>query len=133
MTTDDEYNGYRLPAGAVVIGNTWWALSRMPVSMPLLFTHSSRAILHDEESYPDPFSFKPERFIKDGKLNPEVQDPEVAAFGFGRRICPGRHMATATIWMAVASILAAFKITKAIDEDGNIIEPSGEYSSGLGR
>lgn len=29
----------------------------------------------------------PERFLtSDGKLNPTVQDPELAAFGYGRRI-----------------------------------------------
>lgn len=44
----------------------------------------SRAILHDEKDSPDPGKFKPERFIKDGKLNPDVRDPD-AAFGFGRR------------------------------------------------
>lgn len=40
---------------------------------------------HDEEDYPDPFEFKPERYFKDGKLNPEVRDPLNVAFGFGRR------------------------------------------------
>lgn len=44
-----------------------------------------RSMLHDENVYPDPFEFKPERFLKDGKLDPSVQDPGVA-FGFGRRI-----------------------------------------------
>ena len=44
-----------------------------------------RAILHDLEMYPEPDTFKPERFIKDGKLNPEVRDPDVACFGYGRR------------------------------------------------
>jgi cytochrome P450 len=35
--------------------------------------------------YPDPYAFKPERFLLDGKLNPAVKDPDCAAFGFGRR------------------------------------------------
>lgn len=46
----------------------------------------SRGILHDEEIYPDPLTFKPERFIKDGKLDLSVLDPAVVAFGYGRRI-----------------------------------------------
>lgn len=44
-----------------------------------------RAILHDEAVYPDPFKFNPERFLKDGQLDPSVPDP-AAAFGFGRRV-----------------------------------------------
>jgi cytochrome P450 len=42
-------------------------------------------MLHDPDVYPDPFSFKPERFLKDGKLNPDVKDPTKIIFGFGRR------------------------------------------------
>ena len=45
----------------------------------------TRAMLHDETIYPEPFEFKPERFIKDGQLNPAVRDPDHAVFGFGRR------------------------------------------------
>jgi cytochrome P450 len=38
---------------------------------------------HDENVYPEPFSFKPERFLNvDGTLN---DDNRVLAYGFGRR------------------------------------------------
>jgi hypothetical protein len=38
---------------------------------------------HDENVYPDPFTFKPERFFNaDGKLN---DDSRILAYGFGRR------------------------------------------------
>ena len=47
-----------------------------------------RAILHNPEQYPEPQEFKPERFLKDGALDPSVQDPDSAAFGFGRRYVP---------------------------------------------
>ncbi|KAJ6548198.1 cytochrome P450, partial [Mycena vulgaris] len=112
LTVDDEYRGYRIPAGSVVIGNAW-------------------AILHDEGMYPDPHGFKPERFLLDGKINPAVRDPETAAFGFGRRICPGRHMASSSLWITIASILATFDIKKAVDDNGNEIEPAHEYFPGL--
>ncbi len=48
---------------------------------------SGRAILHDPKAYHEPHRFIPERFLTtDGqKLDPNVQDPSVAAFGFGRR------------------------------------------------
>ena len=45
-----------------------------------------RAVFRDESAYPDPHAFKPERFLKDGQINPEVRDPEeTGAFGWGRR------------------------------------------------
>lgn len=44
-----------------------------------------RAILHDPETYPDPEEFRPERYMKDGKIDPEAKDPAIAAFGYGRR------------------------------------------------
>ncbi|KAJ7434468.1 cytochrome P450 [Mycena latifolia] len=111
LTTDDEYRGYRLPAGSMILGNTW-------------------AILHDEVMYPDPHKFKPERFLIDGKPNPAVRDPD-AVFGFGRRVCPGRHLATSSVWITVVSILATFDINKAVDDMGDAIEPTGEYTSAI--
>jgi hypothetical protein len=65
-----------------------------------------RAMTHDEELYPDPDEFKPERFLNsNGNIN------DILAFGFGRRcriawfrvrriradlcgrVCVGRHLA----------------------------------------
>ena len=97
---------------------------RVDVSFP-------RAILHDESTYPDPLTFNPDRYIKDGHIDPEVQDPAVAAFGFGRRICPGRFMAYESMWIAIASTLAAFNILKAKREDGTVITPTEEYELGF--
>ncbi|KAJ7609821.1 cytochrome P450 [Roridomyces roridus] len=102
----DMYGGYLIPAGSLVIGNVW-------------------AILHDEKVYPDPHTFNPERFLG---ANPQP-DPN-AAFGFGRRICPGRHVATDSIWIAVVSVLAMFNITKEVSEDGEVVEPSYQYEGG---
>ena len=42
-------------------------------------------------------------------------------------------MAFSAVWIAVASIIAAFDITKAVDENGEVIEPSHEYLSALVR
>ena len=44
-----------------------------------------RAVSRDPREYPDPERFWPDRFLKDGKLNPAVRDPNTYAFGFGRR------------------------------------------------
>ncbi|KAF8875230.1 cytochrome P450 [Infundibulicybe gibba] len=112
LIQDDVYEGYHIPRDSVVFGNTW-------------------AILHDETEYPDPFSFKPERFLKDGQLNPDVRDPAAVVFGYGRRICPASHIGLSTVWITVASILATFDIDKAPDGKGGVIEPSQEYKPSL--
>ena len=40
-------------------------------------------------------------------------------------------MALSSIWISVASILAVFDISKAVDERGNVIEPVHDYVSGV--
>jgi cytochrome P450 len=65
--------------------------------------------------------------LKDGKLNPDILDPLLIAFGFGRRVCAGRYLAYESLWVAIASVLAVFDIHSAKDEHGNPIIPSGEY------
>ncbi|KJA26914.1 hypothetical protein HYPSUDRAFT_1036249 [Hypholoma sublateritium FD-334 SS-4] len=112
LEQDDEYNGYRIPGQSLIIGNAW-------------------ALLNDEWEYPDPRNFLPERFLKDGKPDPSVRDPADFGFGFGRRVCPGAHIALATIWLSVASILSTFTISKDVDENGEIIEPTMEYQAGV--
>jgi len=89
---DDVFEGYHIPEGAIVISNVWWVhflLRGVPALLGLtkdLSVISYRAILHDEENYPEPFKFNPDRFLsQDGQLNPAIKDPALAAFGFGRR------------------------------------------------
>ena len=94
---------------------------------------SSRAILHDEDRYPGAYKFDPTRFLKtDGTVDPDVLDP-VEAFGYGRRICPGRYFAQDVLWCTIANILATFTIEKRVDGQGNVIEPKEEYTGGLFR
>lgn len=87
-------------------------------------------IMHDAATYPEPEKFIPERWIKDGKLDESIQDPRSAIFGFGRRICPGRHFADATVFMNVATILTSFNISCHI-ENGVEIRPSGKINTRL--
>lgn len=68
--------------------------------------------------------------MKHGVFNAESLDPAIAAFGFGRRICPGRHVAQDSMWIMSALILSVFNIQKAKDAYGNPITPSVEYHEG---
>ncbi|KAG9226766.1 hypothetical protein CCMSSC00406_0009664 [Pleurotus cornucopiae] len=87
-----------------------------------------RALLRDEEYYPDPDTFRPERFLKDGKINPKVADP-IPNFV----ICPGRFFAMDSLWLNIASILTVFDITKAKDKEGRDIEPDIQWTPNFTR
>ncbi|KAF8844010.1 cytochrome P450 [Paxillus ammoniavirescens] len=113
VSEDDEYRGYFIPKGTSVLPNVW-------------------AMLHDEKCYPDPLRFDPERFV-DQAANKKLginKFPQ-AAFGFGRRLCPGRWLAMDSVWIAIASILSVYTIEKAVSDNGEEITPSVEYTSSL--
>lgn len=109
---DDEYMGYFIPRGCVIMSNTY-------------------AMFHDEQIFPNPDNYDPDRFIKDGVLRKDIQvDPEsMATFGFGRRICPGSHIALANLYMAAASILYLFDLLPVLDEHQRPIEPKAIFTS----
>ncbi|KDQ29819.1 hypothetical protein PLEOSDRAFT_1039344 [Pleurotus ostreatus PC15] len=89
---DDTYEGYHIPKGTTVLPNVW-------------------AISNDcDPKYP-PRDFIPERFLDP---NPAV-DPATYAFGFGRRICPGRYLAENSIFIIVSTLLAAFELSPELD------------------
>jgi len=108
-TNDDFYNDYHIPANSLMVPNQW-------------------AMLNDERDYPEPHIFKPERFLKNGKLDSSVRDPLDIGFGFGRRICPGRHLAHSTITITAASVLSTFDLVKKVDENGREIVPKRKYT-----
>lgn len=72
--------------------------------------------------YKNPDDFIPDRFIKDGKINEEMRDPGVAAFGFGRRICPGRFFSDNSLFIVIASVLAVYDVKPQIDDKGCEVE-----------
>ncbi|KAF9451141.1 cytochrome P450 [Macrolepiota fuliginosa MF-IS2] len=112
MTTEEDvYEGYYIPKGCTIMSNTY-------------------AILHDEEIFLNPKEFNPNRFVKDGVLLDVILDPTViATFGFGRRICPGAHIALSTLYLTCASILSLFDISPALDADGKSIEVVPEFAA----
>ncbi|KAF8626921.1 hypothetical protein AX17_006422 [Amanita inopinata Kibby_2008] len=112
LAQDDVYKGYGLPQGTLIIANIW-------------------AMLHNEDLYPEPFTFKPERFMRDGKINKDVRNPSHAVWGFGRRVCPGRYLALSSLWITVASLIAAFDIRSAVDSTGKTVDPEPEIEPGI--
>jgi cytochrome P450 len=86
---------------------------------------------HNESKYPNPHAFNPGRFINDdGTLKPA--DIEHIVFGFGRRICVGRHFADTSLWSMMSKVLSVYKFLKPLDEHGKEIQVEAKFSSGLG-
>ncbi|KAK7903829.1 hypothetical protein LTR67_001849 [Exophiala xenobiotica] len=81
---DDEYMGYHIPKGATVIGNHW-------------------SISLDEAVYENPYDFNPDRWI-------QSPDLPLVAFGFGRRICTGQHIARNSLFINISRMLWTFDI-----------------------
>ncbi|KZT01116.1 cytochrome P450 [Laetiporus sulphureus 93-53] len=109
VTEDNAYQGYWIPKGTVAHANVW-------------------AIAHDLETYPDPFAFKPERFLAEEGSEPQL-DPRKFVFGFGRRVCPGSHFAESSAFLVISCILATFDISKSVDENGREVEPPVAFTS----
>ena len=122
VTKDDIYEGYFIPAGSIVVGNAWSALLVcMHHRLVTLNPNSLRAILRDPVTFPEPSRFKPERW-----LAPDAPALPDAAFGFGRRACPGCFMAREIVWAAITGVLAAFEISPVEDDP-----PKERYISGI--
>ncbi|KAE9390858.1 cytochrome P450 monooxygenase [Gymnopus androsaceus JB14] len=112
---DDQYEGYHIPARSLVIANLW-------------------RILHDPEVYPSPTEFRPDRFMpseNEGKVPTIVLETFETVFGPGRRICPGRFVATAQLFITISSLLSAFNIGPGLDSDGEAIPVIPDFSYSL--
>ncbi|TFY56489.1 hypothetical protein EVJ58_g7611 [Rhodofomes roseus] len=90
-----------------------------------------RLMLRDPEVYSEPELFRPERFWALSAEEFERTDPRNIVFGHGRRICPGRRFADASVWLAIAGMVATFDIQKARDTLGKEITPRVLYESGF--
>ncbi|KAJ7219702.1 cytochrome P450 [Mycena haematopus] len=111
-TEDYEYNGVFIPKDTVVVLN--------------LYT-----LHHNEERYPDSYTFNPDRYMDDHLSCAEsakLSDPNQRdhwAFGAGRRFCPGVVMAEQELWLAISRILWAFTVHSLPSEPISLEEYEG--------
>jgi len=70
----------------------------------------------------DAASFNPERFLDaHGRIAPgpaETRDEGHGTYGFGRRICVGKHLANETLFIAIATVLWAANLERLRDQSG---------------
>ena len=71
--------------------------------------------------YDEPEMYNPDRYLKHPRLamdyagSPDYENRDHYAYGAGRRICVGIHLAERTQWRITARLLWAFKIEPKID------------------
>ncbi|KAK7445453.1 hypothetical protein VKT23_014872 [Stygiomarasmius scandens] len=113
---DDWYEGMYIPKGTVLLANVW---------------HLNR----DPKLYgSDAHLFNPGRWLDaKGRLAKgpaEAKEDGHSTYGFGRRICVGRHVADNSLFINIATILWAMNIeakgkmeTEEVIEDGLVVRP----------
>ena len=82
-------DGYHIPAKTRLFVNAW-------------------AIGRDSETWKNPVSFEPERFMGSSTIDFKGQDFELIPFGAGRRSCPAISFGTAIVELALAQLLHSF-------------------------
>ncbi|KAL8718103.1 MAG: hypothetical protein Q9225_004725 [Loekoesia sp. 1 TL-2023] len=94
---DDSYRGRFIPKGTCVIPNL-------------------TALHRDTELYPNADMFEPDRFRNHhlnsaaSALHPDYLQRDHFNYGFGRRLCPGIHVAEQSLFIVISRVLWAFDI-----------------------
>ena len=106
-TEDDWYEGMFIPKGTICIPNAW---------------HMNR----DPEVYGvNAADFDPARHLDaSGQITSKssgTKDDGHVSYGFGRRVCVGRHVADNSIFINIAVMLWASKIERKKDASGQLV------------
>ncbi|CAJ0575818.1 unnamed protein product, partial [Mesorhabditis spiculigera] len=89
-TADTVIEGYRIPAGQAI-------------------SPQISCVLYNDEIFPEPYSFKPERFINsDGSYK---KYDEFIPFSVGKRACPGEGLARIELFLFLANVFQRFKVS----------------------
>ncbi|KAI9831874.1 MAG: hypothetical protein M1826_002906 [Phylliscum demangeonii] len=111
-TADDVYDGRLITKGTIIFPN----ISQLH---------------NDPQRYPDPVRFEPRRFHNDdmdASVSARQRDPrhrDHYGYGFGRRLCPGIHVAEASLFIVIARVLWGFEIRP---KSGQVLEPWAKSS-----
>jgi cytochrome P450 len=78
----------------------------------------------DPRNYVEPDSFVPERYMA---VTADLSSNELFTeghwtFGFGRRICPARYLASKMVFIAAIRMLWAFDFKPLLDENGQAMK-----------
>jgi len=98
---DVELNGFKIPKDTTILPNIW-------------------SVHHNEKLFPDPMSFRPERFIDaDGKVSkPDYLIP----FSVGKRFCLGEPLARMEMFLYFTHMLHKFSFKLPPGEKVDLME-----------
>ena len=86
------FRSYTIPSNTMVLLNAYY-------------------INHDPESFPDPTTFNPHRWLNpEGKFRSEMVELTMS-FGMGRRVCPGRPLAKMEMFLFLVKLVQNFSIS----------------------
>ncbi|CDS04181.1 hypothetical protein LRAMOSA07136 [Lichtheimia ramosa] len=107
--SDVVCRGYLIPKDTVICANIF-------------------AMHHDPKRYPDPHCFKADRFMEKPRTmstlsKAKVSERDQFLFGWGRRVCPGIHVAEWEMFNIIVRILARSTIKPMLDNDNKPIYP----------
>ena len=118
-TEDDWYEGMFIPKGTICLANAW---------------HMN----HDPEIFGENAEdFDPARYLDaSGNIAPSISDLKKDghfSYGFGSRICVGRHMADNSLFINIAALLWAMNFERKKDASGRLapLDVNGWVDVGL--
>ncbi|CAE6360896.1 unnamed protein product [Rhizoctonia solani] len=104
-TEDIQLGDHHIPKNATINANIW-------------------AMLRDPKHYSSAHTFDPSRYLKP---IPDP-DPRKYSFGFGRRVCPGHHVANNATWIMCTGILSVFDLQPSPELLARVEELGGRSS-----
>lgn len=108
-TSDVHVDGHLIPAGTTAMVNMW-------------------AITHDPDVWAEPTEFQPERFMGSTEFPIMGSDLRLAPFGAGRRSCPGKSLAMATVAFWLATLLHEFELLPSPVDLSEVLKLSCEMA-----
>ncbi len=105
-TRDTELKGHVIPKGTLVMCNIWH-------------------LHHDEKNWSQPWVFRPDRFIENGRVIPTNHKirQNLIIFSGGRRRCPGSIFAKNRIFLLITMLLQKFEFLPAKGEPLPLHDP----------
>lgn len=120
---EDWYEGFRIPAGATILNNVWYAQTCILRLMLIM----ARSIHMDPKRSPEPRRFNPDRFANDStslfeSATGECTKRDNFVFGAGRRLCQGIHIAERSLFYGISRLVWGFDFKPAMDSNGQAVK-----------